>query len=256
MKTFFNPTIFAQSKFLLFHENKLKEVEFQSMRIEPYWDEHERYMKVNHYIVSHNDAEIKINNDAILYLNVKDYENGKHINKTSTISFAGFLLGVNLDYQYYHDGDVVLEYKWWKAIEYIDYNFITKDVKVNGFVPKKLYETKEYAMLYNPTIYTDIDGNKVRKEGILSKILPNEEQKELIQQFRELVSKMNKANLKAFYDYRTFLFFNTENVSDYYAGYEDVGIKIDEYHEDNIVREFDVFDCGDGFCVDLEQDNQ
>jgi hypothetical protein len=249
-------------KLLYFINDKLIEVELESVTLEPrrFMDDGECQLHFVRYTAIHNGEKYNITNPENLYTTEQSFLNKKNVgNNCDTHSFVNDLFGVDLDYAYYYNDELVLEYDMSKHLDYVEYNFITGEKTIVGFLPDKLYKNKENVMLYNPIIYTDIDGNKVRKEGKLSKLLPNAEQKVLIEQFRELVDKMYKAKLEAYYDYEQFCWFNMENVEElsYYdnVGGEDV-IIIKEHHKDNIVKVFEPYVCGDGFEVRLKKDNQ
>lgn len=249
-------------KLLYFINDKLIEVELESVTLEPRRLEGDGEFQLHFvkYTAIHNGEKYNIANPNNLYTTEQNFINKKNVgNNCGTHSFVNDLFGVDLDYAYYYNDELVLEYDMSKYLDYIKYNFITDERTIVGFLPDKLYKNKEDVMLYNPIIYTDIDGNKVRKEGKLSKLLPNEEQKKLIEQFRELVYKMKKANLKAYDDYGQFCWFNVEHVKDLGNEYDvddEDAIKISEYHEDNIIPKFHPYDCCDGFWVTFKKDNQ
>ena len=241
-------------KLLYFINDKLIEVELESVTLEPrrFMDDGEYQLHFVKYTAIHNGEKYNITNPENLYTTEQSFLNKKNVgNNCDTHSFVNNLFGVDLDYAYYYNDELVLEYDMSKHLDYIEYNFITDEKIIVGFLPDKLYNNKEEVMLYNPIIYTDIDGNKVRKEGKLSKLLPNEEQKVLIEQFRELVDKMYKAKLEAYYDYTTFCFFNMEDVEMLENPYNAEGdsISIKHYHKDNVIDRLDVYTSGDGFEV-------
>lgn len=247
-------------KLLYFINDKLIEVELESVTLEPrrFMDDGEYQLHFVKYTAIHNGEKYNITKPENLYTTEQSFLNKKNVgNNCGTHSFVNDLFGVDLDYAYYYNDELVLEYDMSKYLDYIEYNFITDERTIVGFLPDKLYKNKEEVMLYNPIIYTDIDGNKVRKEGKLSKLLPNAEQKVLIEQFRELVDKMHKAKLDAYYDYSTFIFFNMEYVAELeniYNCSEDC-IGIEDYHKGNVVDGFDVYTSGDGFAVRFKEDN-
>jgi hypothetical protein len=248
-------------KLLYFINDKLIEVELESVILEPrrFMDDGEYQLHFFRYTAIHNGEKYNITNPENLYTTEQSFLNKKNVgNNCGTHSFVNDLFGVDLDYAYYYNDELVLEYDMSKHLDYIKYNFITEEKTIVGFLPDKLYKNKEEVMLYNPIIYTDIEGNKVRKEGKLSKLLPNAEQKVLIEQFRELVDKMHNAKLGAYYDYSTFCFFNMEDVEMLENPYNAEGdsISIEHYHKDNVIDRFDVYTSGDGFIVRFKKDNQ
>jgi hypothetical protein len=220
-------------KVLFLNEDKLIEVSFKSVRFVP--NVEARKMEVAYYVVKHQDEEIKVFEKSKLFQTKDDYQDDACIQFTDSIEmFICNETNVDIDNRFYHNGEIVLPYDFIREINVFDYDFETKEIKVEGFIPKKTYCAEWEALLYNPIIYTDINGNKVIQEGKLQSLVPTDEQMIVIDKINALMKEAKDLNLMLFHDTSTdeLYFINKENVrntSSYGDDYGDL-VNVERYH--------------------------
>lgn len=220
-------------KVLFLNEDKLIEVTFKSVRF--VLNVEARTMEVAYYVVKHQDEEIKVFEKSKFFKDEIRYQRKDNVSFIDSIAmFIYNKTGVCIENRFYHNGEIVLPYDFTKAIEYIDYDFETKEIKVEGLLPKEIYYNDWEALLYNPIVYTDINGNKIVQEGKLQSLVPTDEQMIVIDKINALMKEAKELNLTLFHDSNTdqLYFINNENIDEMssFGDCEERFIDVSRYH--------------------------
>lgn len=90
---------------------------------------------------------------------------------------------------------------------------------IEGFVPDKIYYHKDEVYAWNDIPCVDVNGEKYVKEGYLKRLIFNDEQKALMEEFKTLTEKMKNAKIKFTYYNGDVLAMNGEHIKTF--EYED-----------------------------------
>lgn len=102
---------------------------------------------------------------------------------------------------------------------YYDY---TKACFCSDELPKgRLYNTREEALSFNSYKVVDKYGNKTRRDGINKLLMLDDDQKELIQQFCDIVKKIDESGIELIGDYNGLQAFNRRKVADIVIDFEE-----------------------------------
>lgn len=118
------------------------------------------------------------------------------------------------------------------ADEYIIYD-VDADEFVKNHMYGKVFATEQEAIDMNEIIVVDRDGNETIHKGIGKLIQPTEEQLQVLEELKNVLSKANDCNLRLFTNYDNGIFaINWNELDDEYATYEgDInnGLNISRY---------------------------
>lgn len=139
-------------------------------------------------VVEHQGCEIIVAEDDVYY-SIKDYTEGNSIKFTSKFFHLkkGYYWNENTNqpefYSVTNEGcDLVYDYK-------------TKELIIDGYVPEDLFEIAEDVRLYYPIQVRNIEGEIEEHGGVLSKLMLNEEEMELVEVFKKCLRKMQEHNI-------------------------------------------------------------
>lgn len=144
----------------------------------------------------------------------------------------------------------------WTFMENIvSYELMADDtvVVLNGFVPDKLYEEEKECMFFNDLIIHKDDGTTEAKQAPGKVLLLNDEQKALFERLKGVLKEMRSANMKLLFDisYQELSVINKPKEDDWF-GCCDGGVRWKEVMpEEQVVKEFDMYDINDGFEITL-----
>lgn len=139
--------------------------------------------------------------------------------------------------------------------EYITYNVETESYEKNHMYGK-VFETKQEAIDMNEVVVVDKDGNETIHKGIGKRIQPTEEQLQVLEELKNVLSKAKNCNLRLFtYDDGEICAANWSELNDEYANCEgdiDNGLDISTYIYSTKLYMGQFGD--DGLYVSLKQD--
>lgn len=79
----------------------------------------------------------------------------------------------------------------------------------------KLYNTEEEALSFNSYVIVDENGNKTTRDGINKLLMLDDDQKELIKQFCDIVKKIDASGIELIGDYDSLQAFNVRKIKDF-----------------------------------------
>lgn len=126
-------------------------------------------------------------------------------------------------------------------------------VVLNGFVPDKLYDEEKECLFFNDLIIHKDDGTIEVKEAPGKVLLLNDEQKKLFERLKGVLKEMKDANMRLLFDisYQELSVVNKPNNNDWYGWCEGGVNWRDVMPEEQMVKEFDMFDTNEEFQITL-----
>lgn len=84
-------------------------------------------------------------------------------------------------------------------------------------MPDEWYENREEAIKWNDYVVVDADGNKRTQKSKLCKLLPTDEQKQLIEKLKDTFTALQESGVRLVFDLETYAFdaFNMNEVKEY-----------------------------------------
>jgi hypothetical protein len=143
---------------------------------------------IKEIVVEHQGNEMIVLEDEVYY-SIKDYTEGNSIKFTSKY--------FNLDKGYYWNEETSQPEFYSATIEGYNlvYNYKIKKLIVDGYTPEDLFDSAEEVRLYYPIQVRNIDGTIETHGGVLSKLMLNDEEMELVEVFKKCLRKMKEHNI-------------------------------------------------------------
>lgn len=166
------------------HEGMLTEVILSKIIYYPSGNDY----VIKEIIVEHQGNEMIVLKDEVYY-SIKDYTEGNSIKFTSKY--------FRLDNGYYWNENTN-QPEFYSATNK-GYNLIydnkTKKLIVDGYVPEDLFESAEEVRLYYPIQVRNIDGTIESHGGVLSKLMLNDEEMQIVEEFKQILRKLKEHNI-------------------------------------------------------------
>lgn len=143
---------------------------------------------VKEIVVEHQGCEMIVDVDNI-YSSIKDYTERKSIKFTNKYFY--------LDKGFYWNEDTNQPEFYSVSNEGCNliYDYKTKNLIVDGYVPEDLFDSAEDVRLYYPIQVRNIDGTIEEYGGVLSKLMLNDEEMELVEVFKKCLRKLKEHNI-------------------------------------------------------------
>lgn len=143
---------------------------------------------VKEIIVEHQGNEMIVLENEVYY-SIKDYTEGNSIKFTSRY--------FNLEKGYYWNENTNQPEFYSVTNEGCNlvYDYKTKELIIDGYVPEDLFDSAEEVRLYYPIQVRNIGGEIEEHGGVLSKLLLNEEEMELVEVFKKCLRKLKEHNI-------------------------------------------------------------
>ena len=166
------------------HEGMLTEVILSKIIYCPSGDDY----AVKELIVEHQGNEMIATEDEVYY-SVKHYTEGNSIKFTSRyFNLAkGYYWNENTNQPEFYS----VTNKGYNLI----YDYKTRKFIVDGYVPEDLFDSAEEVRLYYPIQVRNIDGTIESHGGVLTKLMLNDEEIQIVEEFKKCLRKMKEHNI-------------------------------------------------------------
>ena len=178
--------------------------------------------EISSIIVEHQGKEYTLRDNKDLFESPYAYSNNDYIRLTNEKVWGfiskGYYWDEKKQQSYYYN---VQE----RSIPLI-HNVQTDKVIVDGFYPDDLFEKEEDVMLYYPIKVKKLDGTNTIYGGALSCLLLNDEEMQIVEELKNVLSKMRECNISFVISKDKGYVFKNNNIS-YYSSYSECNYDVD-----------------------------
>jgi predicted nucleotidyltransferase len=144
--------------------------------------------EVKEIVVEHQGNEMIVGVDNI-YSSIKDYTNRKPIELKSRC--------FNIAKGYYWNEETS-QPEFYSATNEgcnLIYDYKTRKLIVDGYVPEDLFDSAEEVRLYYPIQVRNIDGTIESHGGVLTKLMLNDEEIQIVEELKQILRKLKEHNI-------------------------------------------------------------
>lgn len=244
--------IFSNKSVYVFYQGNLNECKLKRTYYKKHEDKNEWEAFKN--TIEINGSEIDLDMSYMFYSSPENY-----LNKMPICYDDYYFLHKEQGFYWDEDVNDVVKYDAYKDIQVLYYDYTTNNIEIEvGFYPEDLFRNEEDVRKYYPIAVKHLDNTTTHIGGELTCLLLNDEQKELLREFKQLLHKMKDANLAIVLDDGHGYAFNSSNIDRVGSVYDDCEHNL-IFLERNRVKEmeynFGVYldNWGDGVSADFKK---